>query len=292
MSREIEETQSKASVLLEALPFIQKFSGTRMLVKVGGELFEDDAAAKSLALDLGFLRMTGIDVVLVHGGGPQISRMMRKFEKEPEFINGQRKTDAETLELTAMVLLGDINRRIVSFLNTSGTPAIGLSGADDCLLQVEQKDPELGFVGTVKKINTSPIDKLLADGYLPVIAGMGVDEAGQLYNVNADSVAGKIALAIGANKYVLLTNVSGLYETFGEENSLISEIDTHGLIRLISTGKLTAGMLPKVESILSAVNGGVKRAHILDGRVQHALLLEVFTPEGIGTMVQAQEKDR
>ncbi|MCB0354663.1 MAG: acetylglutamate kinase [Bdellovibrionales bacterium] len=286
MTREIEDTQAKAEVLSQALSYIRRFTGKRVLIKVGGELFENEAAAKSLASDLSFLRTVGVDVVLVHGGGPQISKAMKQFRKEPVFVKGQRQTDSETLDLTAMVLLGDINRRIVSLLNVAGARSIGLSGADDSMLLVEQLDPELGFVGTVREVNTDPIDRLLEYDYIPVIAGMGVDRSGQLYNVNADSVAGKIAVAIGAEKYILLTNVPGLYETFGEEDSLISEIDSHGLIRLISTNKLSEGMIPKVESILSALKGGVKDAHILDGRMVHSVLLEIFTPEGIGTMVK------
>ncbi|RIL11601.1 MAG: acetylglutamate kinase [Proteobacteria bacterium] len=289
MTLAIEETQAKAAILAEALPYIQRFSGTRILVKVGGELFDDGEAAKSLAYDLGFLRTVGIDVVLVHGGGPQITRAMQRFGKEAIFIEGQRKTDAETLELTAMVLLGDINRRLVSLLNSTGTKAIGLSGADDNMLIVEQRDPELGFVGAVKNINTAPIKSLLSSGYVPVIAGLGVDQSGQLYNVNADSAAGKIAVAIGAEKFVLLTNVPGLYENFEDKGSLISEIDLAGLIRLLSTGKVSQGMIPKIEAILTAVKAGIPRAHILDGRVRHALLLEVFTKEGVGTMVRGAE---
>ncbi len=286
MTRTIEETQAKAAVLREALPYIKQFKKQRVVIKVGGELFHDEAAARSLAEDLGFLRAVGVNVVLVHGGGPQISRTMKKFGKDPIFVKGQRVTDAETLELTAMVLLGEINRKIVALLNSTGTSAIGLSGVDDSLLKVTQRDPNLGYVGEVTSINTAPIDNLLAHQYIPVIASLGVDASGTTYNVNADAAAGKIAVAIQAEKFVLLTNVPGLYETFGDEDSLISEIDTKGLIRLISHDKLSEGMIPKVESIISAINGGVAQAHILDGRVKHALLLEVFTPEGIGTMIQ------
>lgn len=286
MTRTIEETQAKAAVLREALPYIKQFKNQRVVIKVGGELFQDEAAARSLVEDLGFLRSVGVNVVLVHGGGPQISRAMKKFGKDPVFVKGQRVTDAETLELTAMVLLGEINRSIVALLSSTGTAAIGISGIDHSLLKVRQKDPDLGYVGEVVGINTAPIDNLLSHGYVPVIASLGIDASGSSYNINADTAAGKIAVAIHAQKLVLLTNVPGLYETFGDDDSLISEIDTKGLIRLISHDKLSEGMIPKVESIISAINGGVSQAHILDGRVKHALLLEIFTPEGIGTMIQ------
>ena len=287
MSRDIKATQAKADILIEALPFIRAFAGCRVCIKVGGELVEDHLAARSLAEDLTFLKSVGIEVVLVHGGGPQISKAMKELGKEPKFIEGNRITDEKSLEIAAMVLLGQINRTIVSLLNQAGTRAVGLNGVDDRMIRVTPKDPELGFVGTIQEINTAPIEMLLKNNYVPVIAGVGVDHHGQLYNINADSAAGKIAVALGAKKLIVLTNVEGLYQSFGDKDSLISEIDTHGLIRLISTGKLSAGMIPKVEAILGAVKAGIPQAHILDGRQAHAVLLEIFTCEGIGTMVRA-----
>lgn len=285
MTRDIEGTRAKADILIEALPFIRAFAGSRVCIKVGGELVEDLQAAQSLAEDLTFLKSVGLEVVLVHGGGPQISRAMKELGKEPKFIEGNRVTDEKSLEIATMVL-GNINRTLVAVLNQAGTKAIGLSGIDDSMIKVVPKDPELGFVGTIQEINASPIELLLKSNYVPVIAGVGVDKDGQLYNINADIAAGKIAVALAAKKLLVLTNVEGLYESFGDKNSLISEIDTHGLIRLISTGKLSAGMIPKVEAILGAVKAGIPQAHILDGRQPHAVLLEIFTSEGIGTMVK------
>jgi acetylglutamate kinase len=212
---------------------------------------------------------------------------MQQQNREPVFVRGQRVTDRETLDITARVMIGDINRTFVGQLCAAGTKAVGLHGADNRTIQCEALDQELGFVGSITHVRAELIEELLALHYTPVIAGMGCDASGQLYNINADSAAAKIALALQASKLVVLTNVSGLYESFGEENSLISEIDAHGLIRLMSTNKLSAGMIPKVEAILAAISGGVTCAHILDGRVLHALLLEIFTPEGIGTMVRA-----
>ncbi len=290
MSRELGKTQSKSEILIEALPFIRKFAGSRVCIKVGGELFEDLVAAEKLAEDLSFLKSVGIQVVLVHGGGPQITKALKTLGKEPKFIEGQRVTDEATLEMTAMVMMGKINTLIVSLLNKVGTKAVGLSGIDDSMIKVTMKDPDLGFVGAIQSINTAPIEHLLKENYIPVIAGLGVDSNGQIFNINADIAAGKIAAAVGAKKLIVLTNVEGLYESFGDKDSLISEIDTHGLIRLISTGKLTAGMIPKVEAIMGAIKAGVPHAHILDGRQEHAVLLEIFTPEGIGTMIKADLK--
>jgi acetylglutamate kinase len=283
--RRLEETQAKAETLLEALPYLKRFPGRIAVVKVGGELFANPVAAASLAQDLILLHSVGIRVVLCHGGGPQISEMMKRFGKEPKFINGQRVTDKETLEITSMVLLGVINRTIVSLLNAHGRRAVGLSGVDGGMFTVEQKNPELGYVGKVTQVCTEPIMSVLESGFLPVIASLGIDTSGEVYNVNADIAAGELAVALKAEKLVTLTNVEGLYRTFGDEDSLISEIDSSSLKDLLEKEVLSAGMIPKAESIVNALERGVEKAHILDGRVDHAVLLEIFTPEGIGTMI-------
>lgn len=280
-----EVTQSKASILIEALPFLKKFGSKRVVIKVGGELLDNEEATKSFAQDLILLKSVGIQIVLCHGGGPQISRAMKKFGKEPKFIDGLRVTDEETMEIMSMVLLGKLNRKLVSLLNVHGPKAIGISGADGSLFKAKQKSPELGFVGDIVNVNSKVVTKLLDDGYLPVIGSVGIDEEGLPYNINVDIAAGRLASELGAEKLIILSNVEGLYETFGDENSLIPEIKAKGLRKMKDSGSLTSGMIPKVEGILYAIDGGVERAHILDGRVNHAVLLEIFTPEGIGTMI-------
>ncbi len=279
------DTQAKASVLIEALPFLKNFGGKRVVIKVGGELLDNESASASFAQDLILLKSVGIQVVLCHGGGPQISRAMKKLGKEPKFLNGLRVTDQETMQIMSMVLLGDLNQKLVSLLNVHGPKAVGVSGADGQLFTVEQENPDLGFVGKISKVNTDIITKTLDNGYMPVVGSVGVDAQGQAYNINVDLAAGRLASALKAEKLIVLSNVQGLYETFGDENSLIPEIKAKGLRKMKASGSLTEGMIPKVDGILEALDGGVKRAHILDGRVNHAVLLEIFTPEGIGTMI-------
>ncbi len=283
--RQLEETQAKAETLLEALPYLKRYPGKIAVVKVGGELVAKPKAAAQLAQDLVLLHSVGLRVVLCHGGGPQISEMMKRYGKEPVFIDGQRVTDKETLEITSMVLVGLINRTIVSLLNAHGRKAVGLSGVDGGMFTVKPKAPELGYVGEVTHVSTEAIMAILESGFLPVIASLGIDEHGDVYNVNADIAAGELAVALNAEKLVTLTNVEGLYKTFGDDDSLISEIDAPSLREMLETQVLTQGMIPKAESIVYALENGVEKAHILDGRVEHAVLLEVFTPEGIGTMI-------
>ena len=290
--RKFQETLVKTEVLIEALPFVKQYAGKRVVVKIGGELVDDLEAAKSFVEDITLLRSLGVKVVLVHGGGPQISRLMKQTNKEPVFINGQRVTDQETLELTSMVLLGTVNRTLVALLNAHGKTAVGVSGVDAQIFLCKPKNSTLGFVGEITHVSSRPILNLLDNGYLPVIASLGIDEEGNTYNINADTAAGDLAKAIKAEKYILLTNVEGLYESFGDKDSLISEIDMESLQKLLDSGTLAAGMIPKVESILRALSGSVPRAHILDGRVRHALLLEIFTSEGIGTMIQKENAEK
>jgi len=223
--------------------------------------------------------------VVVHGGGPQISDLMRRLGKEPEFVNGQRVTDAETVDIVRMVLVGKVNREIVASVNRHGSYAVGLSGEDAGLLRVTARDPALGFVGDVDVVDPTIVLRLLREELIPVIATVGVDDEGQAYNVNADTVAAAIAAALGAEKLVYLTDVTGLYERWPDEASLISRVDVGGLERLLASGAVSQGMIPKVESCIAALRGGVARAHVLDGRLPHALLLEFFTREGVGTMV-------
>jgi acetylglutamate kinase len=225
--------------------------------------------------------------VVVHGGGPQISELMRRLGKEPEFIDGLRVTDAETVDIVRMALVGKVNREIVASVNQHGSYAVGLSGEDAGLITVGQRDDKLGFVGDIRRIDPSILERLLREELIPVVATVGVDEAGQAYNVNADTVAGAIAESLRAEKLVYLTNVAGMYGDLADEASLISRIDVDRLAALVDDGALSEGMIPKARSCVEAVKSGVSRGHILDGRIPHALLLEFFTREGIGTMVIA-----
>ena len=279
------ETQEKAAILVQALPYIRQYAGKCILIKVGGEIIDDPEGLRSFAEDLILLKSVGVKVVLCHGGGPQITRMMKAVGKEAVFADGLRVTDRETLEITMMVLLGQLNAAIVSALNVHGPHAVGLSGIDGRLFLVEQKNPALGFVGEINQVNPEVVSRLLEANTLPVIASIGTDEQGQAFNLNADTIAGELAKALQAEKLILLTNVEGIYRDFNDKQSLISEIDDRDLAKMQTSGSLHTGMLPKVEAVLTALRGGVSRAHLIDGRVRHALLLEVFTPEGVGTMI-------
>jgi acetylglutamate kinase len=275
----------KAGILAEALPYIREFSGKTVVVKYGGHAMEDPALADLFAQDVVLMRLVGMNPVVVHGGGPQISDLMRRLGKEPEFIEGLRVTDSETVDIARMALVGTVNREIVASVNRHGSLAVGLSGEDAGLIRVDPREERFGFVGDVRHIDPSILERLIREELIPIIATMGVDDAGQHYNVNADMVAGAIAAALDAEKLVYLTDVSGLYRDFSDTSSLVSAIDVAGLQALIDSGALADGMIPKVQSCMDALRGGVRRAHILDGRTPHALLLEFFTREGIGTMV-------
>jgi acetylglutamate kinase len=275
----------KAVVLAEALPYIREFSGKTVVIKYGGHAMSDPALSDLFAADVVLMRLVGMNPVVVHGGGPQISDLMRRLGKEPEFVDGRRVTDAETVDIVRMTLVGKVNREIVASVNRHGSYAVGLSGEDAALIRVDQRDPLLGFVGDVREINPTIVERMLREELIPVIATVGVDDHGQAYNVNADTVAGAMAEALDAEKLVYLTDVAGVYGDWPDESSLISRIDVAGMEQLIADGKVSEGMIPKLESCVSALKRGVRRAHILDGRLPHALLLEFFTKLGVGTMV-------
>ena len=275
----------KAVVLAEALPYIREFSGKIVVIKYGGHAMSDPALSDLFAADVVLMRLVGMNPVVVHGGGPQISDLMRRLGKEPEFVDGRRVTDAETVDIVRMTLVGKVNREIVASVNRHGSYAVGLSGEDAALIRVDQRDPLLGFVGDVREINPTIVERMLREELIPVIATVGVDDNGQAYNVNADTVAGAMAEALDAEKLVYLTDVAGVYGDWPDESSLISRIDVAGMEKLIADGKISEGMIPKLESCVSALKRGVRRAHILDGRLPHALLLEFFTKQGVGTMV-------
>lgn len=274
--------EAKAAILAEALPYIREFSGKTVVVKYGGNAMSD---LELFAQDVVLMRLVGMNPVVVHGGGPQISDLMRRLGKEPVFVDGLRVTDEETVDIVRMALLGKVNREVVGAVNRHGPYAVGLSGEDAGLVTVRQRDPRLGFVGDVTRINTTVLDRQLAEEFIPVVASIGVDGDGQAYNVNADTVAGAIAEALRAEKLVYLTNVPGLYGDLHDEGSLISQITAAELDAMLSGGALSEGMVPKIRSCVSALRNGVGRAHLLDGRIPHALLLECFTRQGVGTMV-------
>ena len=279
---------STAHVLVEALPYIRRFAGKTVVVKFGGNAIagtSDHDALSLFAEDIVLMHTVGIRPVVVHGGGPQINEMLTRLNIESSFSNGLRVTDAATMEVVQMVLNGQVNPQIVSAINTHGNVAVGLSGEDGRTLQCVPRDASLGFVGDIERVRTHVIEGLLADGLVPVLSTVGVDIHGQPYNVNADTAAGAIAEALSAEKIIYLTDIAGLRKDIDDASSLIQRISVTDLSALIADGTISGGMIPKIESCMQAVKGGVKSAHILDGRIAHVLLLELFTDQGVGTMI-------
>ena len=279
---------SIAHVLVEALPYIRRFAGKTVVVKFGGNAIagtSDHDALSLFAEDIVLMHTVGIRPVVVHGGGPQINDMLTRLNIESSFSNGLRVTDAATMEVVQMVLNGQVNPQIVSAINTHGNVAVGLSGEDGRTLQCIPRDPALGFVGDIERVRTHVIEGLLADGLVPVLSTVGVDVHGQPYNVNADTAAGAIAEALSAEKIIYLTDIAGLRKDIDDASSLIQRISVMDLGALIADGTISGGMIPKIESCMQTVKGGVKSAHILDGRIAHVLLLELFTDQGVGTMI-------
>jgi acetylglutamate kinase len=275
----------KAAVLVEALPYIRRFSEKIVVVKYGGAAMEEAVHAARFAQDIVLMRSVGMRPVVVHGGGPQIGALMTRLGKVPEFRDGLRVTDAETLDIARMVLVGKVNRDIVSAINVHAPVAVGLSGEDAGLITASARAPELGFVGDVDTVNASILERVLTQGLIPIVATIGSDVEGQAYNINADHAAGAVAEALGAEKLVYLTDVEGLRRRSDDPATLISSISVDELEAMLESGSVEGGMIPKIASCVHAVRKGVGHAHILDGRMPHALLLEIFTPEGVGTMV-------
>ncbi len=287
----IEVAQEKAAVLREALPWITRFHGRTVVIKYGGNAMVDDELKRSFAADVALLHFVGLRPVIVHGGGPQISSLAEQLGVETTFVGGLRVTDAAMMDVVRMALLGQVNPEVVGLVHEAGAPAVGAAGTDAGLLQVRPATgphgEDLGFVGEVDQVNARYLEELLDDGFVPVVATVGRDEKGIDRNVNADVAAGAIAAALDASKLVYLTDVPGLYLDFGdvEKQALVSEVTVDRLERMLSDDELHEGMRPKVRSIVSAIRAGVPQAHILDGRVLHAVLIEIFTDEGVGTMV-------
>lgn len=275
-------------LLLEALPYIQRFAGQIVVIKYGGNALNGSSesdAASIFARDIALLHAVGVRPVVVHGGGPQISAMMERLGKQPEFRNGLRVTDAETIEIASMVLLGTVNPQLVSAVASHGAKAVGVSGQDAGLLRVSQRDPDLGFVGDVESVDPTVVLSALEDGAVPVVATIGSDGSGQAYNVNADTAAAAIAGALGAKKLIYLTDVEGVRTHKDDPTTLVSRATGADIERMILDGTVDGGMIPKMQSALHALDNGVDDVHILDGRIPHVLLVELFTDAGIGTMI-------
>jgi len=280
----------RAEILMEALPYIREFRGKTVVIKYGGSAMERGELKEPFALDVILLKFVGINPVIVHGGGPQIGALMKKLGKEPKFVGGMRVTDAETVEIVEMVLVGKINKEIVGLINLHGGRAVGLSGKDGSLIRAHRRmhrmpdgtEVDIGLVGEVESVNPAPIKLLDDNGFITVIAPVGVGRDGETYNINADIVAGEVAAALGAEKLIHLTDVQGILDDAKRFVSTLSRADAE---RLMGAGVIDGGMLPKVESSLRALKGGTAKAHIIDGRVPHAILLELFTHEGIGTEI-------
>ncbi len=285
-----------ANVLTEALPYIQRFQGKTIVIKYGGNAMENDELKHSFARDIVLMKLVGMNPVVVHGGGPQIGDLLKKIGKQSEFIDGMRVTDAETMDVVEMVLGGLVNKDIVNLINQHGGKAVGLTGKDGQLIRAKKlflekqvdgqtQQLDIGFVGEVDVVNTSVIEMLVSSDFIPVIAPIGFDTNGQAYNINADPAAGKIAEALGAEKLILLTNAGGLLD---KNNEVLTGLSTAQVDALIADGTIYGGMIPKIGCALEAVKNGVISSHIIDGRVPHAVLLEIFTDQGVGTLITNQ----
>jgi acetylglutamate kinase len=285
-----------AHVLTESLPYIRRFSGKTVVIKYGGNAMENETLKNGFARDIVLMKLVGINPVVVHGGGPQIGQLLKRIGKETRFINGMRVTDSETMDVVEMVLGGLVNKEIVNNINRHGGSAVGLTGKDGDLIRarklaVQRKTPDLeaseiidmGHVGEVDSIDKSVVEMLTRDNFIPVIAPIGVGEDGRAYNINADLVAGKMAEVLHAEKLILLTNIQGLLD---KQGALLTGLSTAQVYELIDNGTIQGGMLPKINCALEAVRGGVKAAHIIDGRMEHAVLVELFTDAGVGTLIR------
>jgi acetylglutamate kinase len=278
--------EDRVQILVSALPYIQKYHEQIVVVKYGGNAMINEELKQAVMTDLVLLSLVGIRVILVHGGGPEINDMLKRVGKQSKFINGLRYTDEETAEIVQMVLAGKVNKGLVSLLHQHGGNAIGLCGTDGGMIRCEKKagDVDLGFVGEITGINTAPILDVLDKGYIPVISTVTTDEAGNVYNINADTAAAQIAAAVGAKRLILMTDIRGLLRDKDDESTLISEVNVSEVPILIREGIISGGMIPKIECVVEAIRRGVDKAVIIDGRVPHSILIELFSHEGIGTM--------
>ena len=286
----MKDNMERAKILIEALPYIKEYSGKILLVKYGGSAMTDENLKKDVMGDLVLLSLIGVKVVLVHGGGPEITEMLGKIGKKTEFVGGLRVTDAETADVVQMVLAGKVNKSLVNLIQSLGGKAMGLSGADGGLISAKQLDPALGYVGEIESLNVQPVLDLLEGGYIPVISTVGYDADGNVYNINADTAAARIAGMLKAQSFINMTDTAGLLADEHDENTLISRIFVSEAQRLIKQGKLSGGMIPKVNCCIEAIRRGVKKVFIIDGRVPHSIIIETLTDAGMGTMFVSGEE--
>ena len=283
------DNRERAEVLIEALPYIKNYSGKILLVKYGGSAMRDEQLKRAVMGDLVLLALIGVKVVLVHGGGPEITEMLAKLGKKTEFVDGLRVTDKETADVVQMVLAGKVNKDLVNLVQSLGGKAVGLSGADGGLIRAKQLDPRLGYVGEIESLDVTPVTDMLDAGYIPVISTIGCDAEGNVYNINADTAAARIAGMLKAESFINMTDTAGLLEDEKDESSLISKIYVSEAQRMINQGQLFGGMIPKVSCCIEAIRRGVKKVFIIDGRVPHSILIETLTDEGMGTMFVSGE---
>ena len=284
--------ERRAAVLVETLPYIQHFSGETVVVKLGGNAMVDDELASQFAQDIVLMQSVGIKPVVVHGGAPQIGSMLDRLGMDSQFVDGLRVTDSDTLDVARMVLVGKVNRDIVSSINIHGPLAVGISGEDAGLITATSLHEDLGFVGEIQAVNPTIINGLLKEGHIPVVSSIGADDKGQAYNINADTVASSLAAALEAKRILYLTDIEGLRADMEDPESHISEIMSSDLQNLIDNGTISGGMIPKAHACLEAVQAGVGSAHMVDGRISHVILLELFTDSGIGTMVLPDQEKK
>ena len=280
------DNAKRAEILVQALPYIQKYADKIVVVKFGGNAMVSQDLCSAVMSDITLLTQVGVKVVLVHGGGPEISDMLKRVNKTTEFVDGLRVTDAETMEIAQMVLCGKINKNLVAQMQKAGGNAIGLCGVDGHMIEAECLNPKLGFVGEITRVNPKPVLDMLNMGYIPVVSSVGCDAAGNAYNINADTAAAAIAAALGAECMVAMTDIVGILKDKDDPSSLISHINVQETPRMIASGVISGGMIPKVEGCCNAVKAGVKKVFIIDGRVKHSILIELLTDEGMGTMFQ------
>ena len=281
----------RAEVLTQALPYIQRYNGKIVVVKYGGNAMVNDKRKQQVMEDVVLLWLIGVKVVLVHGGGPEISEVMRRYGKQAEFVNGLRVTDKETVDIVQMVLAGKVNKSLVNLLEMKGGKAMGISGMDGRLIEAKMRNASLGFVGSITNVNIEPVTDLLEKGYIPVISTVGCDRDGNTYNINGDTAAACIAGALGAERLIMLTDIAGILLDRDDPATLIRELTIRDAVKLFEQGVISGGMIPKVDCCIDAIHRGVKKVIIMDGRVPHSILMELLTDEGAGTMVVGDETD-
>ena len=281
----------RAEVLTQALPYIKRYNGKTVVVKYGGNAMVNEHLKEQVMEDIVLLWLIGVKVVLVHGGGPEISELMDKLGKKPEFVDGLRVTDKETVDIVQMVLAGKVNKSLVSHLESKGGNAMGISGIDGALIKATMKDPNLGYVGKITGVNITPVEDLLGRGYIPVISTVASDDDGNVYNINGDTAAARIAGALGAERLIMMTDIAGLLKDKDDPSTLIPHVTIEEAEELKKQGVISGGMIPKIDCCIDAISHGVKNVVIMDGRVPHSILMEILTNEGAGTMVKGKNDD-